>query len=330
MKDGLIILMLLMPSAFAWAQDNSPQVDHTRPAWSPDGQVFAYLSNETGVNQVFLADLQTRTARRVTQAVAGVTQFKWSPEANKLAYLSGQALFILDLESLTTKRLVSGGPNPLFFAWAPDARGITYSCSGAGGSTDICLKTLADGKEVYLVAHEATERNFSWSPDGQRLAFGSDRDGAFNIYLLDVASGAITRLTDVSLNAIDPLFSADGQHLAFIADREGDNMHFDVYIVERGSRKKRQVTVLNGYNLPLWFPEGERFLVNSNGRGAWEIFKGEVGNRGIAKWADGLAFSISPDGSTVLVQSQIRGKQEIFLARVDGQQRQALTAWLAN
>jgi TolB protein len=60
------------------------------------------------------------------------------------------------------------------------------------------------------------------SPDGRRIAFVSDRDGNFELYLLNVATSVTTRLTRLASTDTDPAFSSNGQRLYFSSDRSGN------------------------------------------------------------------------------------------------------------
>jgi TolB protein len=61
-----------------------------------------------------------------------------------------------------------------------------------------------------------------WSPLGDRIVFASNRDGNWNLFLLDLATGAETRITDTLSNEIAPAFTFDGQKVVFQSDRDGD------------------------------------------------------------------------------------------------------------
>ncbi len=73
---------------------------------------------------------------------------------------------------------------------APDGREIAFVSGG-----DIWTVPAAGGEARLLVSHAATESRPLFSPDGQRLAFVSTRTGAGDVYLLDLPTGVLTRLT---------------------------------------------------------------------------------------------------------------------------------------
>lgn len=62
-----------------------------------------------------------------------------------------------------------------------------------------------------------------WSPDGGRIAFESDRSGDWDIYVLEVASGAVERLTESGAADRHPAWSPDGRTIVYAAIRaEGE------------------------------------------------------------------------------------------------------------
>jgi Tol biopolymer transport system component len=80
----------------------------------------------------------------------------------------------------------------------------------------------SDGSEMTrLTDGRGHAKHASWSPDGRRIAFVSDRDGNDEIYLLavpsgsDAGGGSLTRLTDSPADDVHPTWSADGSCLAF-------------------------------------------------------------------------------------------------------------------
>jgi len=68
-----------------------------------------------------------------------------------------------------------------------------------------------------------------WSPDGTKLAFTSNESGKWCIYVLDLATNEIKRLTDDQSNAIAPAWSPDGTKITFSSDRSG---RWEIYLME--------------------------------------------------------------------------------------------------
>lgn len=92
---------------------------------------------------------------------------------------------------------------------------IVLQSNRAGGPPE--LYTMAeDGTNVRrLTFNNATDRMPRFSPDGESLAFASDRDGDLDIYVLHVATGALTQLTNDPARDDIPVFTSDGQTVVY-------------------------------------------------------------------------------------------------------------------
>ena len=73
--------------------------------------------------------------------------------------------------------------------------------------------------QTRLTRNEAWDSSPAWSPDGRRIAFQSDRDGAGEIYAMDGDGSNQTRLTRDLASDMEPALSPDGRRMAFESDR---------------------------------------------------------------------------------------------------------------
>jgi len=85
-------------------------------------------------------------------------------------------------------------------------------------TTQIYLVPLGGGEVRQLTNDENSSTTPRWSPDGEKLAFISGRDGEDQIWTIDVSSGALKKITTISTSAGDPVWSPDGKWLAFVSD----------------------------------------------------------------------------------------------------------------
>lgn len=85
-------------------------------------------------------------------------------------------------------------------------------------TTQIYVVPLGGGEARQLTNDEHSSTSPRWSPDGEKLAFISARDGESQIWTMDVSSGALKKITALSTGAGDPVWSPDGKWLAFASD----------------------------------------------------------------------------------------------------------------
>ena len=85
---------------------------------------------------------------------------------------------------------------------------------------------------ITQLTDDTDDRYPSWSPDGQRIAFDSFRDGEgyWAVYVMDADGKNQTLLTDHTVDAWAPSWSPDGQRIAFNSSRDGDAKIYVIYL----------------------------------------------------------------------------------------------------
>jgi len=138
---------------------------------------------------------------------------------------------------------------------SPDAKWIAYTVSTpdleANHSVrDIWLVPTTAGEPRQLTRGGSDTRP-RWSPDGQKLAFISARNGTPQIYWIALAGGEATRLTNLSTGADNELWSPDGHALAFISSVYPD-CHDDACNSQRDSAKEKSKVKAHIYEKLLY------------------------------------------------------------------------------
>jgi TolB protein len=89
----------------------------------------------------------------------------------------------------------------------------------------------------------------AWSPSGDRLAWVSRIDGRYQIVVLDLISGTLSRLTRGNWNHENPAWSPDGRHMVFASNREGI---YHIYTMRADGGNIRQLTTGVSGETPDW------------------------------------------------------------------------------
>ena len=99
------------------------------------------------------------------------------------------------------------------------------------GDSDIVL--VEDGQTQDLLGSSFDESEPVWSPDGAWIAFSSDMDGDFDIYVVRPDGTDVSKITDNDLDDTDPDWSPDGKYLVFSGEEGGEISPLDLYTISR-------------------------------------------------------------------------------------------------
>jgi tricorn protease len=146
---------------------------------------------------------------------------------------------------------------------SPDGKTVAFSYLG-----DIWLVPAAGGSARLLTMHEKHESNPIFSPDGQRLAFSSNRHGNYDVFVVGVEGGRPTRLTFDSADDHPTSWSPDGKSILFASARGTEYPgNVTLWSVPMTGGAPRQIPVNEGREANL-SPDG-RALAYVRGPGSW-------------------------------------------------------------
>lgn len=180
------------------------------PAVSPDGQHIAFVSSRDMNAELYTMTSDGAAQTRLTHFHMDDWGPQWSPDGQTLAFLSNREMvdrvFLMrpdgsDLRRLTADPTPAPDPNG-FLGGEPHETDPTYAADGALAfcvrkGPGASLRVAQGGKISTLTDGAASDRNPSWSPDGQHLVFTSSRDGGdLELYRITRAGHDLVRLTD--------------------------------------------------------------------------------------------------------------------------------------
>jgi Tol biopolymer transport system component/C-terminal processing protease CtpA/Prc len=176
-------------------------------------------------------------------------------------------LLVLGLASLSCFAAIQPLAEP---ASSPDRKEIAFVSGG-----DIWTVPAQGGEGRLLLSHGANESRPVYSPDGKRLAFLSNRDGAANIYLLDFATGAVRRLTSSDSSEILDNWSRDGQYLYYSTTAGDIGGTSDIWRVraDGGTPVKMSADRYASEFHAAPTPDGKRLLFAARGFGATQWWR---------------------------------------------------------
>ncbi len=180
---------------------------------------------------------------------------------------------------------------------------------------------------------EKSESDQDATPNTPRIAFHSNRDGNWNIYVMNSDGSDQTRLTDNPAADSWPSWSPDGRRIAFISPRDDpdpddDDPIWEIYVMNAdGSAQTRLTNDSAWHSLPRWSPDGRHIAFQSRTDGNWEILVINADGSGQASLTDAgnAEPSWSPDGRHIAFTSDRDGNTEIYIMNADGSGRTRLT-----
>jgi TolB protein len=227
--------------------------------------------------------------------------------------------------------------------WSPDRRKLVFSahvsrsaaCDGAGSCKPEIFVINADGSGLrQLTRNAVVDREPAWSPDGQKIAFESWRDGAdANIYVMNADGSDQQNLTPKPGDQGGPRWSPDGRAILFTAvppgpPRSGSPWPFrgDVDVMNADGSGQRNLTHTgeSGEFDPSWSPDGRNItfsrlagppwgvriiVMNADGRG-----KRAVTPKFARSGDRGLTGTSSPDGRRIAFDED----DAIYVINTDG------------
>ena len=197
----------------------------TGAAWSPDGQRIAFSSHREGSANIYTMNAAGGDVRRITQSDAREVNPAWSPDGRLLAYASDQSgnwdLYVIPSSGGQPRQLTTHPGPDESPAWSPDGQQIAF-VSRREGTWGVFLMAT-DGSNIRRLT-DPTVRHITptWSPDGTNLILASDSNYLdFELYRLDLITGAFTQLTDNRHMDASPAWTPSG-FVLFESDRDGE------------------------------------------------------------------------------------------------------------
>ncbi len=153
-----------------------------------------------------------------------------------------------------------------------DPRGgrIVFSLPRTVGQQLVSVNLQGQDRKLLTSESDAIDDWPAFSPDGALIAFGSSRDGDFEIYAMSAEGGPARRLTESPGLDMRPAWSGDGRRLAFTSMRDGN---YEIYVMDAdGSNQRRITNHPERDDFAQWHPDGKHLLIISEREGAFDLY----------------------------------------------------------
>jgi len=272
---------------------------------------LAFVSTRTGIPQVYIMRADGGDVRQVTNEQDGACQPDWSPDGLKVVYISPCR-----------------------------EKQDTYQGSS------LYIMEVSTQTRTALPASLGGDFEPAWSPDGKRIAFTSLRDGYMEIYMINIETNLVTRLTKAqsvfgALYARMAAWNPYGSQIAYVLKRQGISQIWVTTDSDANMSKPNTQLVQSGNivmdSLPVWTPDGQFIVFNEtnfDGTAPYKVMSMRYEDRA-TKQAVQLNIeplpvvdvTFSPDGQWLGFESWPDNSfnQDIYIASLSGANRTRLT-----
>lgn len=196
-------------------------------------------------------------------------QPSWEPSGDRVAFASDQAhpgsyygIYTFDFGSgLISQVTVQSGSQALSPSWSPTGDRIAFASNRDGDYELFTIKpdgssqekltdnTDNDGFDSSLLTgapQVPDARGISWSPDGNQIAFVSDRNGNLDIFIVNADGTGLEQITTHTAGDYDPFWLPNGDEIAFVSERGGSPQ---IFKVNANTRATTSALTSNGDNV---------------------------------------------------------------------------------
>jgi Tol biopolymer transport system component/DNA-binding winged helix-turn-helix (wHTH) protein len=299
-QDSLYLLSLETHKSKPLVAPPHQDVHDRKPVFSPDGKTVAFLRAASGKTEIYAIPVTGGEAVRLTQRQHRISDFDWTPDGRALVMAAQEGLWKLRIADGKEELLAAAGASIDHISIAQKSWRLAYEQASEDKNLwqiSLAPRDKNEAQPLQLIGSSRTDEQPAISPDGEWIAFVSDRSGHPQIWKSAWQEQSVMPLTNFDgCRVASPNWSPDGRLIAFVANPDGQ---FDLYVVAASGGEPEQLTTTPTHEeSPAWSRDGRWIYFGSIENGCRQIHKMALADRQIVSLissGSGGAME-SPDG----------------------------------
>lgn len=283
----------------------SPPADYNgdiHPTYSPDGSQLAFIRERNSVSMyLYVLDLTTGKERQITTEHQSINGFDWSADGNSLIFGSDRTgvykLWQADVSTRRLSLLPATDYQMVMPRIASDGRLIYAKMQD---DVNLWSYTIETNESKPWRSTSELDINPSYSPDGSKVAFTTNRKGSFQLWTSNADGSEARAISDFQGEYINtPRWSPGGEFIVFQGYLNGQA---DIYRINALGGIAENITKSDfEEHTPVYAPDGQSLYYSSNRSGDWQIWQMSLSGNSVKQITmhGGYAPQPSPDRTRI-------------------------------